>query len=182
MKLGEYGDPGRNAKIARYPYKNKHCDRDTVSVSSSLQVNSLDRHTGHATPRKSPGNSKHIKPEHKRLARMIGFCLTLGTYDAWSSFARVASARLDATERGALAFAALNSLELEHAELTAATVLGRAGNPLPAFLGGMDEARHWASYASRSELRAIALAAYEAMSAKDQAAFFRHIGEVEIPL
>lgn len=121
-----------------------------------------------------------MKPEHKRMSRMLGYCLTLGTADAWSGFSFVAAVRLSETERAALAFSALNSLELDHAEMTAAASIGTAGAPLPPFLGGMDEARFWASYASRSELKAYALASFEAMSAKDQAAFFRHISEMEV--
>ena len=59
--------------------------------------------------------------------------------------------------------------------MTAAASIGSAGAPLPPFLGAMDEARFWASYASRSELKAYALASFEALSAKDKAAFFQHL-------
>lgn len=121
-----------------------------------------------------------MKPEHKRMSRMLGYCLTLGTADSWSGFSFVAASRLSDTERAALAFSALNSLELDHAETTAAASIGSAGAPLPPFLGGMDEARFWASCASRSERKAYALASFEAMSAKDQAAFFRHISKMEV--
>jgi len=114
------------------------------------------------------------------MSRMLGYCLTLGGADAWAGFSVVAAARMAETERAALAFAALNSLDQEHAEMTAAASLSSAGAPLPPFLGGMDDARFWASWASRSELKTHALAAYEAMSAKDQLAFYRHISEVEI--
>jgi len=68
----------------------------------------------------------------------------------------------------------------EYAELTAATVMGAAGSPLPAFVGGMWEARHWASYAIRSELKTHALAAFKAMNAKNQAAFLKHISNTEV--
>ena len=66
------------------------------------------------------------------------------------------------------------------AAIRTAASIGSAGAPLPPFLGGMDEARSWASYASRFELKAYALASFEAMSAKDQAAFFQHISEMEV--
>jgi hypothetical protein len=112
-----------------------------------------------------------MKPEHKRMARMLGYSLTLGTADAWAAFM---------AERGALAFCALNSLDPDDAELTAAAAIGEAGAPLPTFLGGMEEARFWASCASRSERKAYALACFEAMSATDQAAFHRHISEMEV--
>lgn len=123
---------------------------------------------------------RYIKPEHKRMSRTLGYCLALGTADAWDGFSFVAAVRLSETERASLAFAALNALELDNAELTAAASIGSAGIPLPAFLGEMRDARHWASYASPSELKAYALAAFEAMSPSDQAAFLRHISEVEI--
>ncbi|MCP3879235.1 MAG: hypothetical protein GY701_12730 [Sulfitobacter sp.] len=111
---------------------------------------------------------------------MLGYCLTLQTSDAWLGFSKVASARLDPTERAALAYATLLSLTPKHAEATAAAALKSAGAPLPPFLGGLDEARFWASCASTTELKAYALAAHDAMSAKDQLAFFQHIREVEI--
>ncbi|MDP2739055.1 MAG: hypothetical protein Q8O82_10255 [Pseudorhodobacter sp.] len=105
------------------------------------------------------------------MCRMLGYCLTLETPDAWNGFSLVASLRLTPNERAALAFAALNSLEPDEAEMTAAAAIGSAGAPLPPFLGGMDEARFWASYANPAELKAYTLAAFEAMQAKDQAAF-----------
>lgn len=115
------------------------------------------------------------KPGHESMSRMLGYCLTLGTADAWSGFSLVAAARLSETERAALAFAALNALELDHAEMAAAASIGTADLPLPSFLGGMAEARFWASCASRSELKAFALASFEAMNPEDQTAFFRHV-------
>ena len=64
--------------------------------------------------------------------------------------------------------------------MTAAASIGAAGAPLPPFLCGMDEARAWASFATSSEVKAYALAAFEAMRPKDQAAFFRLISEMEV--
>ncbi|MTD99257.1 hypothetical protein GIY56_03030 [Paracoccus sp. YIM 132242] len=51
----------------------------------------------------------------------------------------------------------------------------RPGDPLSPFMGIMASARDWASWASRAELKAYALACYEAMSGRDQAAFLGHI-------
>ncbi len=114
------------------------------------------------------------------MSRVLGYSLTLGDAEGWADFSKVAALRLSDEERAALAYAVLNSLSPEQAALVAAASLRPAGAPLPAFLGGMEDARDWAARASRSELKAYALAAYDAMSAKDQTAFFRHIGEVEI--
>lgn len=165
--------------------------RRVVTVSSN--INPVSRPTGQNTPlenkaekpalsnaKKPSSLGRFMKPEHKRTSRMLGYCLTLGTADAWSGFSFVAAARLSVSERAALAFSALNSLDLEHAEMTAAASIAAAGAPLAPALGGMDDARLWASYASRSELKAYALASFEAMSAKDQAAFFRHVSEMEV--
>lgn len=131
--------------------------------------------------KKSRSNlGKHMKLEHKRMSRMLGYCLTLGTPDAWCGFKVAAAARLSDAERAALAFSCLNALEDQHAHMTAAAAMGSAGVPLPAMLGGMEEARSWAACATRQELKAFALAAFEAMNAADQAAFFQHIREMEI--
>jgi hypothetical protein len=106
---------------------------------------------------------------------MLGYCLTLDTPDDWTGFAVVAAARLTPKERAALAFAALASLDDDQAEATAAAVIRYMGAPLPAFLGGMDEARWWARGASRSELKAFAWATFEAMHPRDRSAFLSHV-------
>ncbi|WP_299907661.1 hypothetical protein [uncultured Paracoccus sp.] len=51
----------------------------------------------------------------------------------------------------------------------------RPGQPLPIFSAIMTEAREWAAWASRAELKAFCLASYEAMSGPDQAAFLGHL-------
>ncbi len=51
----------------------------------------------------------------------------------------------------------------------------RPGQPSVGFGPIMVEARDWASWASRTELKAYCLAAYEAMSGRDQAAFLGHL-------
>jgi hypothetical protein len=96
------------------------------------------------------------------------------------AFSVVATARLTALERVSLAFAALGSLPDDIAEDVAAARLGAAGEPLPPFLGEMTAARHWADWATDTERKAYALAAFEAMEPADQAAFFRHISEIEV--
>ena len=124
--------------------------------------------------------AQHIKPDHKRMSRMLGYSLLRGTPDAWVDFSIVARARLSIVERAGLAVASLRSLPDVLALDTAAAAIGMAGDPLPPFLGGMEDARSWASWASPVELKAYALAAFEAMSAKDKAAFFHHISTIEV--
>ncbi len=121
-----------------------------------------------------------MKPAHKRMSRMLGYCLMADTPSSWAAFSAVASVRLTASERAILAFSVLRSLHPADAETASAAALGASGEPLPAFLGGMSDARFWASLATSQELKAYALAAFEAMGAKDQAAFFRHISTVEV--
>lgn len=121
-----------------------------------------------------------MRPAHKRMARAIGFCLTLGNFDAWAKFSHLAALHMADEERAALAWAALRSLSPDQARATAAAALRPSGDPLPAFLGGMHDARFWASIASRAELKAYAVAAHDAMSTRDQVAFSQHIRDVEI--
>ena len=121
-----------------------------------------------------------MKPEHKRMSRALGYALTLGDPVAWGGFSALCRARLTVIERASLAVAALRSLPDDFALDTSAAALGATSAPLPAFLGGMEDARSWASWASPSELKAYALACFEAMPPKDQAAFFRHISTVEV--
>lgn len=61
------------------------------------------------------------------MSRMLGYCLTLGNDAAWTGFSAVAAARLSETERAALAFAALNSLTPDHAEMTATAFFRHIG-------------------------------------------------------
>jgi hypothetical protein len=124
--------------------------------------------------------SKLMQDRHKRVSRMLGYTLVLGEPDAWGDFSVVCRARLTLCERAGLALAALGSLPDDYMLETAAAALGATGDPLPAFLGGMDDARDWASWATESERKAYALACFEAMAPRDQAAFFRHISTVEV--
>lgn len=125
--------------------------------------------------------SRFMKPEHKRMSRMLGYCLTLGEPRAWHGFSTVAYVRLTPAERACLSFASLQSLPEDQAIETAAAVFEGAGYPLRPFLGGMEDARWWASLASVNELKAYALAAFEALPPKERAAFFRFINEIEVP-
>lgn len=159
----------------------------------SNNINAVDRPTAanadidskrkfpSASNRKSDGIlSKNIKPGHKRLSRMLGVTLLLDTVEAWAGFRFVTMVRMSEGQRAMLAYFALTSLAPENAERTAAEALGAVGNPLPAFLNGMDEARFWARCATRNELRAYADAAFEAMTPGDQAAFARRVINKEV--
>ena len=55
--------------------------------------------------------------QHARASRMLNYALTLGDQQTWIEAAAVWAARLTSAERSALAFAALKSLNSEHAAL-----------------------------------------------------------------
>ncbi|MFN3823584.1 MAG: hypothetical protein ACK4RN_06355 [Pseudorhodobacter sp.] len=124
--------------------------------------------------------SKYMKPDHKRMSRMLGYALTLGSPEAWQGFRRVAQVRMTEAERAMMAFFMLNTISRDHAESISGFALAAAGSPLPPFLGGMEDARTWANRATREELKAYALASFEAMTPQDQAAFFQHISTIEV--
>jgi len=124
--------------------------------------------------------SQHMLDRHKRMSRMLGYTLHLGEAGDWAGLSTVCRARLTVCERAGLAVAALRSLPDDYQMETAIAALGAMGDPLPAFLGGMEDARHWASYATRKELKAYALACFEAMAPRDQEAFYRRISTVEV--
>tara|TARA_R110002126_G_scaffold68704_1_gene173867 strand:- start:25844 stop:26308 length:465 start_codon:yes stop_codon:yes gene_type:complete len=134
------------------------------------------------TNRKKRSNlGTFMNPDHKRMARVIGYTLTIGGADAWAGFTTVTKARMAVEERASLAWAALRSLDTpEQAEQVAKAVLSFADYPLPTFMNPMPDARLWASCASAEELKAYALAAHDAMTLRDQMAFRNHISEVEI--
>jgi hypothetical protein len=67
--------------------------------------------------------SKYGKDGHKRVAKMLGYSLTLGDAAAWHGFTIVLLARLTEPERAALAFATLNSLNHNNAYKTASVAL-----------------------------------------------------------
>lgn len=134
-------------------------------------------------PRNRKGDnilSRAMQDRHKRMSRMLGYTLHLDEPEAWGGFSTVCRARLTLFERTGLSAAALGSLPAPHAFDVARASLGAAGGPLPAFLGGMDDARFWASIATSEELKAYFLASFDAMSPKDQAAAFRHIRDIEV--
>lgn len=114
------------------------------------------------------------------MSRALGMCLHLANHDEWLKFSVLALMRLTRAERKSLAKAALLSLAATCREEVAADAMSAAGGPLPSFLGGMGDARFWASMATNTELKAYALAAYEALPVAEQNAFNWHIGSVEV--
>lgn len=120
-----------------------------------------------------------ITDHHKSACRMLGYSLTANTADGWQDCARLWALRLDQGPLGGLAFAALRALDPEHRQ----TAFDLAhwgetegmGTPLPPWVNVMEDARWWASGASRRERKAYALASFEAMNPQDRAAFLEHV-------
>jgi len=67
--------------------------------------------------------SLYDKDRHKKVAKGLGFALTLGTESAWHGLTIILMARLSEAERASLAFASLNSLSENHAYMTASAAL-----------------------------------------------------------
>lgn len=112
---------------------------------------------------------------HYRMASELLACLTVSSGDAWLEFTQEVQALLLDFERYALAEATLRALPINDAVAVSLEVIGAAGRPMPAALGGMSTARNWAWAATRAELKAYALASFEAMPPDDQAAFLSHV-------
>lgn len=110
------------------------------------------------------------------VSRSLGYCLHLDDLDAWLGFAVILRARLSATERAALAYAALKALPMQDANAVAGAALGNAtptaaGQPVAPLFNYMDEAAFWADMAEPDEREAYCLAGFKAMPCERQAAF-----------
>lgn len=117
---------------------------------------------------------------HRAAVAAITAALTLGEdgAHAWARTHFVLRARLTRFERAALTLAAMRSLDGEDRREVFSLARGdelSAGAPLPPFLNVMDDARFWASLASTRELKAYALAAFEALRPADRARFLAHV-------
>jgi len=160
-------------------YNSGFSNENAASTGMDHGVNSIEKPTkvrAKCTPKRGRSAiSKFAKDSHKRAARGLGYALILGDAFGWKAVTAVWAARLTAKERASLAFSALASLDYDDAVLTARMCLGDASGPLPAFIGGMEEARFWAENATPIECKAYALAAYEALTKSQKSAFRLHI-------
>lgn len=131
----------------------------------------------HTPKRAASAMSQFASDAHKRAARMLGYSLALGDFDAWEGFSLFLIAKLQPEERAALAWASLRALDSEQARATAETVLGRPapGWPEPPTFNLMREAAFWADHASEEELGAYCLATFRAMPEARQAAFLAFV-------
>lgn len=109
--------------------------------------------------------------DHQRALSMLGFAFELDETDTWLGTVGVLKARLSDHELAALSFVALKAQKPDDATMTAEAVLGQFDTPVPPLVSAMDEAAHWADWAAPNYVKAVVLAGYNRMSAKDQSAF-----------
>jgi hypothetical protein len=120
--------------------------------------------------------AQHIPDNIKRVSRALGHTLWLDHPDDWFGLSVILRARLDTRQRAALAFMALRSLDRDQATTAAQAVLSEgAGQPIAPLFNHMDEASFWADMATPDELDAYALASFNRMAPKRQAAFLGFI-------
>ena len=104
--------------------------------------------------------SKLMRPAYKKVSRCVGYALTLGDDDGWISLAEILAARLTQSERMALGYAALCSVDQEKLE--------GAGYPLPFGDEAEKEAEYWADRASDFERAAYLMACWQRLSKESQ--------------
>jgi hypothetical protein len=126
-----------------------------------------------------PDAAKHVgtiqvdfmKDRHKRAAKSLGYALTMADPKKWASTAIIWEARLDTSERYQLARSVMLAMRPEDIEALVSDVLGGTGCPPPPFLAPLDDAHWWSALASPAERRAFCLAAFLAMSKREQRSF-----------
>ena len=120
---------------------------------------------------------KQFMPDaYKRVARMVAYALTIGEDTHWVSLLDVLRVRLEPKERGAIAWAMLQSLESEQAAAVARSVLpSNCRMPLPPLLNCKEEAALWAEVATPGEIEVYCWAAFQRMNPKRQSAFLNHV-------
>lgn len=161
----------------------KHVDKKEGRSRDSVQVGgrevrdvSMGRSNTEQMTRRS-AMSLHVADRHKRISKMLGFCLTLATPEAWCGLVPVLMARLTANERKWLACMALHALDQSDAEQVASDVLPAqgAGSPLAALDDIVSEAEFWADMADASEIDAYCLTCFNRMPANRQDEFLSYI-------
>lgn len=90
---------------------------------------------------------------------------------SWLRLADVWRKSLSEKQRAAIAYASISRLDSDDAAEVFATAHPHADCPLPTLIAVMSDARWWASLASKNELKAYAVAIFEAMHIEDRIAF-----------
>lgn len=149
----------------------------TAIATGVDNVETLENSQPHNTPKTGrSAMSKYAKDGHKRIARLVGYALTLDEADAWWTLSALMRAHLTVAERASLALMALKSLDPDDALQAVEAAFSGAGQPIAPLFGFMDQAAHWADMADPHEVEAYALASFNAMTPKRQAAFLSYAG------
>jgi len=120
--------------------------------------------------------SQHIPANIKRVSRSIGYFLWIGTPEDLHGVSLILRARLTPKQCGALAFAALQTLDQDIASDVVNAALARdVGSPIAPLFNHMDEAAFWADMAEPEELDAYCLASFNRMAPARQAAFLGYV-------
>ncbi|WP_226942006.1 hypothetical protein [Pseudooceanicola spongiae] len=88
VKTMWYPRPDSNRQALRRGILNSFDSEQNQSVSIVPSPHTYQEQTVKA----GSAMSRYAKPAHKRVSRVLGYCLTLGGADAWSGFAAVAAA------------------------------------------------------------------------------------------
>lgn len=120
--------------------------------------------------------SQQIPDDIKRVSRSLGYFLWVGTSNDLHGVSVILRKRLTPKQRGALAFAALQSLDHDLAVQTADAALSDGiGAPIAPLLNHLDEAAFWADMAEPEALEAYCLASFNAMPSPRKAAFLEFV-------
>ena len=121
--------------------------------------------------------SKYMPDAYKRVARMVGYTLSLGAdADNWHGLTVVLTARLTSQERAAMAWAVLRSLTSEQIVDVAQAVLPEGSSaPIAPLFNHMDEAAFWADTAEPEALEAYCFTSFNAMPASRKVAFLEFV-------
>ncbi len=117
----------------------------------------------------------HISDNHRRASKMLACTLHADSVETWSEAAVVWRARLTDTERAALAFSVLTSLNSDHREWVCEAVFDGPEMPAVPLISAMDEAANWADWADYPSIKACTLAGFNRLTLGDQVAFAEHI-------
>lgn len=128
--------------------------------------------------------SATINPKHEAAAKSLKLALALATGDGWQKFGAIIEARLSATERGGIAYAALLSLTPDVVDQILDAVAAFhgedcAGYPEDAWHDPVDNAKLWVGRANKAEIDAYAVACVLAMSQERRAEFLRAFSRKE---
>ena len=154
--------------------KNKSPARDTGATGA--MGNQIKTAVGVTNVHQGQQHANHQRAE--RVARSLGYVLTLGTASAWWELVPVLVACLSVSERQALAFVSLWSLsptDAQAAVQTAQADIHGHGGPIGPLFSFMDEAAFWADMAEPEELDAYCLASFNRMARCRQDAFISHV-------